>query len=78
MRKLEDLREHLFDVIIALKEDKIKVEVAAQIGETARIIIDSARAETEFLSVTTEENSGTGFIPLKEQKKLSGSATTRQ
>lgn len=58
------LREHLFSTIAGLKDGSVSCEVAAQITDVAKTIIDSARVENEFIQLT--KSAGSGFIPLKE------------
>lgn len=62
---IDGLREHLFETIEGLKNGTITPDVAAQITDVAKAIIDSARAENEFIQLTGSSGSG-GFIPLRE------------
>lgn len=65
--KIEDLRNHLFSTLEALSDpDKpMELERAKAIADVARVIVDSAKAETAFL-VATGARGGTGFIPIPE------------
>lgn len=76
--KIEDLRNHLFAQLERLSDEEIdkekldkEISRAASIVQVAETIIDSARAETEFLKATSEDaNDSTGFFPVaKEQRK---------
>lgn len=58
--KIEDLRNHLFDQLERLSDDEVmknpiqldkEVTRAAAITQIAEVIIDSARAENEFLDL---------------------------
>ncbi|HXI50971.1 MAG TPA: hypothetical protein VNH84_05685 [Candidatus Saccharimonadales bacterium] len=76
--KIEDLRNHLFEALEALKDPEKPMEIArAQaIANVASQIIQSAKVEVDFLKVTGQVN-GTGFIP--EDKQLpEGSAKEEQ
>lgn len=72
--KLEDLRNHLFaqlerlDDADCLLEDEL--QKAKAIVEISEAIIDSARAETEFLIAADKIGlvSGTNFIPKQLSK----------
>ena len=59
--KIEDLRSHLFDTIKGLKDKTIDLERANAIAGVAQVIINSAKAEVEYLKVTGAKK-GTGFI----------------
>jgi hypothetical protein len=67
--KIEDLRNHLFEALEALKDPEKPMEIArAQaIANVASQIIQSAKVEVDFLKVTGGIT-GTGFIP--EDKPL--------
>jgi hypothetical protein len=76
--KIEDLRNHLFAQLERLSDEEIdrakldkEVTRAASLIQVASVIIDSARAETEFLKATSEDaNDSTGFFPIaKDQRK---------
>jgi hypothetical protein len=65
--KIVDLRNHLFATLEALqdREKPMELERARAIADVARVIVDSAKAEVQYLSVTGRHQ-GTGFIPLPE------------
>ena len=65
--KIEDLRNHLFAALegLADTEKPMEIERARAIAEVARVVIDSAKAETQFLEVTGHTE-GSGFIPVAE------------
>lgn len=67
--KIDDLRNHLFATLEALsdKEEPMELERAKAIADVARVIVDSAKAEVQFLQVTGR-NDGTGFISLPEEE----------
>lgn len=68
--KIEDLRNHLFAQLERLGDKEVKPEELARakaVVEVGRAIVDTARAETEFMRVTGIAQ-GTGFIPLAEAK----------
>jgi hypothetical protein len=61
--KIEDLRNHLFETLEDLrdKEKPMDIERAKAIAGVAQVIVDSAKAENEFIKITGGE--GSGFIP---------------
>lgn len=65
--KIEDLRNHLFAALegLADKESPMELDRARAIANVARVIVDSAKAEVQFLTATGAKR-GTGFIPLPE------------
>lgn len=76
--KIEDLRNHLFETLEALKDkdNPMPLDRAETIGHVAQAIINTAKVEVEFLKVTGG-GTGTGFIPPdplalaeKSQKRL--------
>lgn len=62
--KVEDLRDHLFATIEDLrdKENPMDLDRAKAVAEVAQTIINSAKAENEFLKITGAAQ-GSGFIP---------------
>jgi len=73
--KISDLRDILFDQLGRLQEadgEQIDVECnrSTHMVQIAETLIDSARAENEFLQITN--GTGSGFIPLDSEpiKKL--------
>jgi len=60
----------LFDTIDQVKEGKMDVEKAKAIKDIAQVIINSAKAEVDFLK-NVNQTGNTGFIAASEQKKLS-------
>lgn len=65
--KIDDLRNHLFAALEGLSDPTKPLEIdrARAIADVGRVIIDSAKAEVEFLKVTGSTR-GTGFIPEAE------------
>lgn len=62
--KIEDLRNHLFETIEALKdtEKPMDVDRAKAIAEAAQVIVNSAKVEVDFMRAIGSRK-GTGFIP---------------
>jgi len=58
------LRNHLFETLEALKDDEKPMELARAraIADVARVIVESAKVEVNFLNVTGAMR-GTGFLP---------------
>lgn len=68
-KKIQDLRETLFETIELVKNGKIDVEKATAIKDIAQVIINSAKAEVDFLK-HVNATGGTGFIGQSETKQL--------
>lgn len=60
-KKIEDLRETLFDTIEQIKSGKMDVEKAKAITHIAQVIVNSAKAEVDFLKNVSQQGN-TGFI----------------
>ena len=67
--KIDDLRDHLFETIEALKDPDKPMDIprAKAVAEVARTIIDSAKVEVEFLKVTGAAKS-TNFLPVEPER----------
>lgn len=65
--KIEDLRDHLFATIEALrdKDHPMEVDRARAIRDVAQVIVNSAKVENEFIRETG--SIGSGFIPHSRQ-----------
>jgi len=65
--KIEDLRNHLFETLESLKDDEKPMDIARAkaIAGVARVIVDSAKVEVDFLKVSGQLKS-TGFLPADE------------
>lgn len=70
--KIEDLRNHLFETLEALrdKDEPMEIDRARAVADVAGRIIDSAKVEVEFLRTVGGIHS-TGFIPTDDRKRLS-------
>ena len=62
--KIDDLRNHLFETLEALKdEDKpMDLDRAKAVADVARVIVESAKVEVAFMQVIGSI-SGIGFLP---------------
>lgn len=60
--KIEDLRNHLFATLESLRDEEkpMEIERAKAIADVARVIVDSAKVEVNFIEATGE--AGSGFI----------------
>jgi hypothetical protein len=75
--KIEDLRDHLFETIEALKDSEkpMDIERAKAIADVSQVIVNSAKVEVDFIRAT-DAAQDTGFIspenrlPLDAQKKI--------
>jgi hypothetical protein len=66
--KIDDLRNHLFETLEALKDEEKPMDLARAraIADVARVIVESAKVEVNFLNVTGAVR-GTGFLPDGEE-----------
>ena len=66
--KIDDLRNHLFETLEALKDkdDPMDVKRAQAVADVARTIIESAKVEVDFLKVTGALKS-TNFLPVESE-----------
>lgn len=64
--KIEDLRNHLFATIEALRDQEKPMELARAkvIADVAQAIINSAKVECDYIELTGQK--GSGFIPYEE------------
>lgn len=69
--KIDDLRNHLFETLEALKDEEKPMELdrARAIADVARVVVDSAKAEVDFLKVTGELRSSE-FFPSSEVREI--------
>lgn len=65
--KIEDLRNHLFETLEALKDPErpMEIERAKAVAEVAKVIVDSAKVEVDFVKATGA-SAGTGFVPVAD------------
>jgi hypothetical protein len=77
--RIDDLRNHLFETIEALKdkEDPMDIARAGAIANVARVMVESAKVEVEFLKVTGERKS-TNFLPIEEEVEETNSKQQRR
>jgi hypothetical protein len=68
--KINDLRDHLFATLEALRDDETPMDLARarEVANVARVIIESAKVEVEFLNVTGATKS-TDFMPDGEEQQ---------
>lgn len=73
---LEDLRDHLFETLEALrdKDEPMDVDRARAVSEVAGQIIESAKVEVKFLEVTGEAANSNLFMPRPKQGELPAKA----
>lgn len=62
--KINDLRDHLFETLEALKDEEKPMDLdrARAIADVSRVIVESAKVEVDFLKVTGGVKS-TDFLP---------------
>lgn len=64
--KIEDLRNHLFETLEALKDkdNPMDLDRAKAVAEVSKVIVETAKVEVDFLRVAGGR--GTGFVPADE------------
>lgn len=62
-QKIDDLREHLFATLSALRDPKnpMEIERAKAIAFVGKVIVESAKVEVQHLELTGGR--GSGFLP---------------
>ncbi len=67
--KIDDLRNHLFETIEALKDEEKPMDLARAraVADVARVIVESAKIEVDFLKVTGALKC-TDFLPTEEEE----------
>lgn len=72
--KIQDLRNMLFEQMERLMDDDADLETetkrAEAVANIASVLVQSAKVEVDFLRMVGAEGSGTGFIPMDNQKQL--------
>lgn len=79
--KIEDLRNHLFEQLERLRDDEDcdldkEIRRSETIVEVAKVIVDSARVENEFLKIAQLDKHGMissendGIINSKQNKRF--------
>lgn len=66
MSDIKTLRQHLFDTLDDLRNNKIDIERARAIGDTAQTIINSAKVEVDYMKVSGQ-TVDSGFISTTPQ-----------
>jgi hypothetical protein len=68
--KIQDLRNHLFETLEALKDEDNPMDIdrAKAIASVSQAIINSAKIEIDYIRITGNEGS-TEFIPSEKQVK---------
>lgn len=64
--KIEDLRNHLFEVLELLKDGEIEVDKAKAISEVAQVIVETAKVEVSYIKAL-ETNKHSGFLQLENK-----------
>ena len=77
--KIEDVRNILMAQLEKMSDEDCNIEKETQRATTmisiAATLIDSARAETEFLKVANTDGQGSGFFPTHNEGKTLPPAT---
>lgn len=67
-RTIQDLRELLFDTIQGVKNGTVDTEKAKVIGDLSQVMVNTAKAEVDFIRATGGKDSG--FIKSTETEEL--------
>jgi hypothetical protein len=63
---MDDLRNHLFELIEMVKDDEIDLDKAKTITDAAKVLVDSAKAEVMFLrTMKADEGQASRFLNNK-------------
>ncbi|MEM7278738.1 MAG: hypothetical protein AAF385_11495 [Pseudomonadota bacterium] len=75
--KIEDLRNHLFETIEALKDpdNPMDIKRAMAIKQVADGVVSTAKVELQHMELTGHD--GTGFIPSDSKPALPASGSPR-
>lgn len=76
MNNMTDLRAALFDTLRGIQEGKVDLDKAKAINELGKTLVDSARAENDYIRATGA-NAGSGFIAPPALPSLPGSTSER-
>jgi hypothetical protein len=60
-KTIQDLRETLFDTIEQVKAGKMDIDKAKAITSIAQVVVNSAKAEVDFLKNVSQQGN-TGFM----------------
>jgi replication initiation and membrane attachment protein DnaB len=66
--KISDLRDTLFETIKDLRSGKIEIEQAKTIADIAQVVVNSAKAEVDFIRAVGGRDSY--FFPASDVKTL--------
>jgi hypothetical protein len=72
--KMEDLRNHLFEVIELLKDGDIDIERARAIADVAAQINNSAKTEVQYLTLLERA----GYEPITQNSLLPSPSKTNE
>jgi hypothetical protein len=67
-RTIQDLRELLFDTIQGVKAGTVDTDKAKVIGDLSQVMVNTAKAEVDFIRATGGKDSG--FIKSSEPEEL--------
>jgi hypothetical protein len=67
--QINDVRSVLLDTIHRVREGSLNVDQAKTVADLARVIVETAKVEVDYLRVITDpehrRSDGTGFIPAE-------------
>ena len=64
MSDIDTLRTHLFDTLAGLKDGSISLDKAKAINETAQVIVNVAKVETDYVRATRRASASGFFAPM--------------
>ena len=56
-RNISDLRDHLFEALVDIRNGKMPPDQARVLSEVAKVIVDTAKVEVDYLRLTEEGQS---------------------
>lgn len=69
-KSVDDLRAVLFETIAAVRSGDLPLDKAKVVGELAQVIVNSAKAETEFVKANNGHARATGFLGSQDPPQL--------
>jgi hypothetical protein len=73
-----DLRETLFATIEQLRNGEIDVATAKTVGELSQVVINSAKAELDYLKLVNGPGAASKFLDVVEPEDQPGTSGTRR
>lgn len=69
-KSVDDLRAVLFETIAGVRSGELSLEKAKVVGELAQVVVNSGKAETEFIKANNGRARASGFLGTQEPLTL--------